>query len=613
MSFDPSGPANVPESSRAGPRRGSHAGTALTLSQVVEALRHDGHITENQCNDLISAGSNTQTARHPLVTVSERRLQSAAEAGVLLDLEWLTRWMAKRSNLEYVRIDPLRVDVMEVTRVIKFAYANRFRILPLAIEGDSVTIASSEPYVTDWIDELEPLLKLEIKHVMANPLAVARYLSDFYSVSHSLSGARVSTMDDPVLKVTNLEQLVDVHGNRGEPDANDSHIIRLVDWLLQFAFEQRASDIHLEPRREDGNIRFRIDGVMHLVHQVPTVILAAMVSRLKALGRMDVVERRRPQDGRVRTRPPQGHEIELRLSTMPTTFGEKLVARIFDPEVLVRSMSELGLVGPELSQWQALTSEPNGMLIVTGPTGCGKTTTLYSALRTLARPELNVCTIEDPIELVDPALNQMAVQPGIGVDFASGIRTLLRQDPDIIMVGEIRDAQTAETALQAAMTGHLVLSTLHTNDAPSSVTRLLDLGIAPFLLRAALLGIVAQRLVRTLCASCKQPVTPDVDEWRVLTSPYQVRVPEHVYQAVGCDECRHTGYKGRIGIFEIMQMNDSLRLLLGGPVDDAALREQARADGMRPLRLSGALKVRAGLTTASEILSVAPSVNLQSH
>ena len=602
MNFDPPAAANVPATTAFG----TPARASLTLEQVAKALKQDGHITDGQMQELLAVTAASGTPRHPLATVSERRLVSAREPGALLDLEWLTRWMARRSNLEYVRIDPLKVDVMSVTRLISFAYANRFRILPLAVDERTVTIASGEPYATDWINELEPLLKLEIRHVLASPIAVSRYLSDFYSVSQSLSGARAASEHEPVLKVSNLEQLVDMQGARGEPDANDSHIIRLVDWLLQFAFEQRASDIHLEPRREDGNIRFRIDGVMHLVHQVPTVILAAMVSRLKALGRMDVIERRRPQDGRVRTRPPQGHEIELRLSTMPTTFGEKLVARIFDPDVLVRSMSELGLAGPELSQWETLTGAPNGMLIVTGPTGSGKTTTLYSALRSLARPQLNVCTIEDPIELVDPALNQMAVQPSIGVDFATGIRTLLRQDPDIIMVGEIRDTETAETALQAAMTGHLVLSTLHTNDAPSSVTRLLDLGIQPFLL-ASLLGVVAQRLVRTLCDRCKQPVEQDPDEWRVLTAPYQVRVPSVTYQPTGCDECRHTGYKGRIGIFEIMQMNDGLRELLGGPCDDASIRERAQADGMRPLRLSGALKVQAGLTSASEVLGVAPA------
>jgi general secretion pathway protein E len=575
----------------------------ITLADVVPALLNDGLLTPAQAMSLREPTA-IDDGRHPLVIISEKGWVSAADRKIALDLEKLTRWLADHCGIPYLRIDPLRIDVTTVTDVMSYAYAKRYQILPVSVRDNVVTVASAEPYMAAWEEELSGLLKLSFRWVISNPLSVERYLREFYAVSHSLVGATASATEDQILQVINREALVDVSEATGEPEADDRHVVRIVDWLLQFAFEQRASDIHLEPRRDQGNIRFRIDGVMHLVHSLKTGVMNAMVSRLKSLGRMDVIERRRPQDGRVKTRPPHGHEVELRLSTMPTTFGEKLVMRIFDPEVLVRTTDQLGLAGEELQQWQHLTSAPNGVMIVTGPTGSGKTTTLYSTLKQLARPELNVCTIEDPIEMVDAALNQMAVQPSIGVDFSSGIRTLMRQDPDIIMVGEIRDRETADVALQAAMTGHLVLTTLHTNDAPSSITRLLDLGVAPFLLRAALLGVAAQRLVRTLCPSCRVPGPLDPNEWAALTAPHKARAPKTAYVPVGCDECRHTGFKGRVGIFEIMTLDEHLRNLIVDNCDGQHLRREALKAGMRPLRLSGAAKVHAGITTPSEVFAV---------
>jgi len=327
------------------------------------------------------------------------------------------------------------------------------------------------------------------------------------------------------------------------------------------------------------------------------------VSRLKAIGRLDIIEKRRPQDGRIKTRTPEQKEVELRLSTMPTTFGEKLVMRIFDPEVLVRSLSRLGFSAKEEKQWQSMVAQPFGMVVVTGPTGSGKTTTLYSALKRLARPEVNICTIEDPIELVDPDLNQMYVQHQIGLDFASGVRTLLRQDPDIIMVGEIRDHETADTAIQAALTGHLVLSTVHTNDAPSTLTRFLELGVPPYLIKVALIGVVAQRLVRTLCQHCKEPAQISEDQWKALVAPMRPHRPAKVFVPVGCDECRHTGYLGRIGIYEIMRISDALRKHISVDADSRRIRDAALEGGMLPLRISGAQKVAAGLTTAAEVFA----------
>ena len=395
-------------------------------------------------------------------------------------------------------------------------------------------------------------------------------------------------------------------GKSGKLDANDQHVIHICDWLFNYAFDQRASDIHLEPRRDAGNVRFRIDGVLHTVYQIPTPVMAAMTSRIKVLGRMDVVEKRRPQDGRIKTVKPDGGEVELRLSTMPTAFGEKLVMRIFNPDVLVKDFNELGFSEEDLKKWNGMISKPHGIILVTGPTGSGKTTTLYSTLKFLAKPEVNVCTVEDPIEMVEPQFNQMQVQANIGVDFATGIRTLMRQDPDIIMVGEIRDLETAEMAIQSALTGHLVLSTLHTNDAPSAITRMLDLGVPSYLLNSTVLGVMAQRLVRVLCPACKEQYALEDSAWEMLVSPWKAPKPDHAYMAKGCLDCRMTGYVGRIGIYEIMVLNSDIRSMINEKTDMDKLREQAYREGVKPLRISGALKVAAGVTTFDEVMKVAP-------
>jgi len=338
-----------------------------------------------------------------------------------------------------------------------------------------------------------------------------------------------------------------------------------------------------------------------------------MTSRIKILGRMDVVEKRRPQDGRIKTRTLEGEEVELRLSTLPTAFGEKLVMRIFDPEVLVRDFRALGFSEEDHQRWKEMTERPNGIVLVTGPTGSGKTTTLYSTLKLLATPEVNVCTIEDPIEMVEPAFNQMQVQSAIELGFADGVRALLRQDPDIIMVGEIRDLETAEMAVQAALTGHLVLSTLHTNDAPSAVTRLLELGVPPYLLNATINGVMAQRLVRTLCPHCRQRVelnrSADVAAWEGLVAPYKTSRPPAIYKPGGCLECRMTGFLGRVGIYETLLYTAAIKETIAGGSDLGRLRETAMKEGMKPLRISGALKVAAGVTTVEEVLNSAPPIS----
>ncbi|HEX6008211.1 MAG TPA: GspE/PulE family protein, partial [Burkholderiales bacterium] len=467
------------------------------------------------------------------------------------------------------------------------------------------TIATCEPHIREWEEPLKQVLRLDIKRVVANPLDIRSYLVEFYNLARSVKGA-ASQDKGAYSEIANFEQLVQL-GRSGKLDANDQHIVHICDWLFNYAFQERASDIHLEPRREVGNVRFRIDGMLHQVYQIPTPVMAAMTSRIKILGRMDVVEKRRPQDGRLKTITPDGEEVELRLSTMPTAFGEKLVMRIFNPENLVKDYHELGFTETEEAQWRQMVGQPHGIILVTGPTGSGKTTTLYSTLKQLAVPEVNVCTVEDPIEMVEPAFNQMQVQHGIGVDFAAGIRTLMRQDPDIIMVGEIRDLETAEMAVQAALTGHLVLSTLHTNDAPSAITRLLDIGVPPYLLHGTILGVMAQRLVRTLCPHCKEKHELDDSAWDTLVSPWKAAKPrDTTYIAKGCLECRMTGYLGRVGIYETMVMTGELRKLVTQNTDLDELREKAYKDGMKPLRITGAMKVAAGLTTIDEVIAVAP-------
>ncbi len=575
----------------------------LRLEDVLKLLLADGMISGAEAESL----SHNRRARyeHPLEAIAEQKWHNHKPPHKLLHLEALVEWLAGRLDLPYLHIDPLRIDFSAVTGVVSSAYAERYRILPVAVDAKQITIATAEPFARTWANELAQILRREIKLVFANPQDIRRYLVEFYNLARSVKKASEAQRGEYSV-ARDFEQLVEL-GKAGPLDANDRHVVHIVDWLWQYAFEQRASDIHVEPRREFGIVRFRIDGLLHQVYQIPMPVLVAMTSRIKLLGRMEIVERRRPQDGRIKTLTPDGEEVELRISTMPTAFGEKIVMRIFSPDVLVRDFLQLGFSEEDQGRWQRMTAQPNGIILVTGPTGSGKTTTLYSSLKQLAEPEVNICTVEDPIEMIEPSFNQMQVQPQIGVDFASGVRTLLRQDPDIIMVGEIRDIETADMAIQAALTGHLVLSTLHTNDAPSAITRLLDLGVPAYLIRATLLGVMAQRLVRTLCPHCKSEA-PAIDEaqWQTLTAPWRSSVPANTFNAQGCLECRMTGYLGRIGLYEIMTMSPALADLVSGDADQARLRDLAYKEGMKPLRVSGALKIAQGVTTLEEVLKVAP-------
>ncbi|WP_079434714.1 GspE/PulE family protein [Zoogloea sp. LCSB751] len=578
----------------------------LTLAEVLDMLVGDQLVDPAEADALRIAQAKKAADVHPLVVVASQKWSARQLPHQVLTLEMLSEWLASRVGLDYMRIDPLKIDFAAVTAVMSSAYATRFGVLPLEVGLREVVVATTQPFLREWEKEVAGILKKEIRRVIANPADVARYLVEFYNLARSVKKAAQSSGHG---SGSSFEQLVELGQVNRQYDANDRHIVNIVDWLWQYAFEQRASDIHIEPRREMGLVRFRIDGVLHQVYQMPMSVLAAVTSRIKILGRMDVVEKRRPQDGRVKTRVTSGKEVELRLSTLPTAFGEKLVMRIFDPDVLVRNMAELGFSDADQARWQAISSQPHGVILVTGPTGSGKTTTLYSTLKQLATPEVNVCTIEDPIEMVEPSFNQMQVHQAIDLGFAEGVRALMRQDPDIIMVGEIRDLETTEMAIQAALTGHLVLSTLHTNDAPSAVTRLLDLGAPAYLINATVLGIMAQRLVRVLCPHCKesQPMTSEEEAiWDHLVTPWKATRPARIHRAVGCIECRMTGYMGRIGLYEILLMSPEIRKAIGKEVDLARIRDLAIREGMKPLRLSGALKVAAGITTLEEVVKVAP-------
>ena len=567
-------------------------------------LLEDGIISAanyEQTSHRFAAGDSIQ---HPLVRLANAELMNA-KTGKPLDIEMLTEWLAGHCGMPYLRIDPLKVDVGRVADVMSITYAERRRALPLQFGSSEVTVATSEPFDLGWVPEIEAHTRKSLRMVVANPIELVRYTTEFYTLQRSVRNA-IKTGE--MAATASFEQLVELGRSNKQLDANDQGVVQVVDWLWQYAFDQRASDIHLEPRRDLSVIRFRIDGVMHTVYQLPPGVMNAMTARIKLLGRMDVVEKRRPLDGRIKTRNPQGDEVEMRLSTLPTAFGEKMVMRIFDPDTTVKQLDALGFGTHDAQRWEGLVSRAHGIILVTGPTGSGKTTTLYSTLRRLATDEVNVGTIEDPIEMIQPAFNQTQVQSAIDLGFAEGLRALMRQDPDIIMVGEIRDLETAEMAIQAALTGHLVFSTLHTNDAASAITRLSDLGVPPYLIGATVIGVLAQRLVRTLCIACKQPdevtTAESIDE---VIKPWRINGKVKPYKPVGCLECRMTGYRGRAGLYELLSVSDAANACIHPTPDISKLRKQALSEGLRPLRLAGAMKVAEGLTTIDEVLRATPA------
>ncbi|MBS0467717.1 MAG: Flp pilus assembly complex ATPase component TadA [Proteobacteria bacterium] len=585
-----------------GHKPATHQGP-LQWRRIVDWLRADGAINAEEAQRTIARCAQAESSQHPLVRLGNLSMLRASD-GKPLDVDILAEYVAQRCGLPFLRIDPLKVDVGRVADAMSASYAERHKVLPVQVSGSEVVVATAEPFIDDWVAEVERQTKRQVRRVLANPLHITRYTAEFYALAKSV---REASKSGGSAGGSTFEQLVELGKTNKQLDANDQGVIRVVDWLWQYAFDQRASDIHLEPRREQGVIRFRIDGVLHAVYQMPMGVLSAMVARIKLLGRMDVVEKRRPQDGRIKTRNPRGDEVEMRLSTLPTAFGEKMVMRIFDPDNAVKDLDALGFTPHDAQRWEQLVKRPHGIILVTGPTGSGKTTTLYSTLKRVATEEVNVSTVEDPIEMIEPSFNQTQVQPQLDFTFAEGLRALMRQDPDVIMVGEIRDLQTADMAVQAALTGHLVFSTLHTNDAPSAVTRLMELGVPPYLINATLLGVLAQRLVRTLCKQCRQQdASANPKALAEMIRPWKLSGGYRAYKPVGCVDCRMTGFRGRMGLYELLTVSEALKTQIHQAPSIDALRRQAVQDGMRPLRLAGALRAAEGLTTLDEVIAATP-------
>ncbi len=580
----------------------SHLGP-LDWRHLVQWLQQDGVISLAEARRTVDRCSKAESAQHPLVRLAAVAITRASD-GKPLDIEALTQFLALKAGKDYFRIDPLKVDVGKVAETMSASYAERHGILPVQVLPSTVVVATSQPFVTDWLDEVERQAKRSVRVVVASPQDIHKFTAEFFALAKSV---RNVTKAGGNSGGASFEQLVELGKGNKQLDANDQGVVQVVDWLWQYAFDQRASDIHLEPRREQGVIRFRIDGVLHAVYQVPLSVMNAMVARIKLLGRMDVVEKRRPLDGRIKTKNPRGDEVEMRLSTLPTAFGEKMVMRIFDPDNAVKDLEGLGFSDHDATRWEELVKRPYGIILVTGPTGSGKTTTLYSTLKRLATEEVNVSTVEDPIEMIEPAFNQTQVQHQLDFGFAEGLRALMRQDPDILMIGEIRDLETAEMAVQAALTGHLVFSTLHTNDAPSAIARLMELGIPPYLINATMLGVLAQRLIRTLCPQCKQPAADaNPEKINELIKPWKINAGYKPYKPVGCVDCRMTGYMGRMGVYELLTVTEAFKGLVNKEADMHATRKQGIADGMRPLRLAAALRVADGMTTMEEVLTSTP-------
>lgn len=540
--------------------------------------------------------SQQQEQISPAEVISSFNLEIPGSSTILTE-DAITETIAQAVGMEYVKIDPLKMDLDLVTEHVTRAFALKNLIVPIGMKDGSIIFAQADPFNTQALEDIQQIRHIQAVRVLASRSDILKILREFFGFRASVMAAQNEVKDGADL--SNLEQFVQMRGH-GEIEGSDKHIISAVEFLLQYAFDQRASDIHIEPKREKSLIRLRVDGVLHNIHTVPKQLHPPMVSRIKLLSRLDLAEKRRPQDGRIKTNH-KGKEIELRVSTLPVAFGEKVVIRIFDPEILMQDLDSIGFYPREYQLYSAFINKPNGIILVTGPTGSGKTTTLYSSLRALSSPEVNIVTVEDPIEMVMEEFNQVGVQSAIGVSFATVLRNILRQDPDIIMIGEIRDRETAENAVQAALTGHLVLSTLHTNDAPSAVTRLIDLGVPSFLITSTVVGIIAQRLLRKICSQCKteRKLTPEETAYLQLE-----RKDLTVWEGRGCGECRGTGYRGRTGIFELLDFTENVKSTITDRMDLAALYAAAKSDGMINLRQVAIRKMLEGLTTYEEVLAI---------
>lgn len=585
---------------------------------LLDILTAEGLLTEEQAKLVRSREtlqrskilkSKTPGIRHTIIDqsiislidiIESLKISSPGAEGKMLTADVIMMAVARHLNLPFVRIDPLKLDYETVTGIISRPYAIRHQIVPIALANTALTVATADPFDREAVDWIERVSGYKVDIVVATKEDIMKIITEFFGFKSAITSAdkEIGTRTD----LGNLEQYIKLKSIT-ELEATDQHIVNAVEYLLHYAYSSRASDIHIEPKREFSLIRFRIDGILHNIHKIPKAVHAPIISRIKMLARMDIAEKRRAQDGRIKT-GYEGKEVELRISTLPVAFGEKVVIRIFDPVLLMKDIEALGFFPKELKLVKSFIANTHGIILATGPTGSGKTTTLYSLLKLLSTSEVNVTTIEDPIEMIYEGFNQTAVHPQIDVTFASSLRTILRQDPDIIMVGEIRDLETAENAIQAALTGHLVFSTLHTNDAPSSITRLIDIGAKDFLLNAALLGVIAQRLVRKVCPSCKEEYHLTKDECYILRLDYEKVKQYKVSLGRGCEECRGTGYLGRTGIFEIMDMTEKIREEIHEKTSLLSLKKVALGQGMRTLKENAVKKLVQGVTTVDEVVRV---------
>jgi general secretion pathway protein E len=602
-----------------------HRASDYTLEFVAEALARAGIISEDARRTAL-ARENVQRARvlrehaarsggrglrraelSPVELVASFKFVDLRREEETVDEDKATQAVAQVTGLPYRKIDPLRLDAHLITRTLSRPFARKHAVIPVERRGDTLVVAVANPFDRELFENLRGLTGLDIEPALAAPADIHRAIAEVYGFRAQISEAVIQVAGGDAVDVGNLEQFVDLAGIEAL-EASSEPIIAAVEYLLHYAFEQRASDIHLEPRREESIIRMRIDGVLHPIHRVPKAVHGAIANRFKIMSRLDIASRK-PQDGRIRTARGDA-EMELRVSTVPTTFGDKVVVRILDPNVLVRDLSELGFLPEERETFERWLVRPHGLVVVTGPTGSGKTTTLYSALQALTSPEVNVTTIEDPIEMVHEDFNQIAANPKTGTSFADALRHVLRQDPDVIMVGEVRDAETASQAVQAALTGHLVLTTLHTTDTVGAIARLRDLGVPSFLIAATLTGVVAQRLVRQVCPLCAEDVPLTADEVADLGVPHP---EEHAGQLLarrgpGCVKCRYTGYYGRTGLFEILAINGRLRHLIAEGATPEVLARTARQDGLKSLRQHAVRKVAAGATSFEEAMRATADV-----
>ena len=541
----------------------------LDWRQLVQWLQSDGVISAEEAQRTVARCSQAESAQPPLVRLANVGMARASD-GRSMDSEELTQYLAGRCGLAYLRIDPLRVDVGRVGEIMSASYAERHKVLPVQVTPQEVVVATAEPFMDDWVAEVERQARRTVRRVVANPQDIKRYTAEFFALAKSVRAAEKA---GGASAAASFEQLVELGNTSKQLDANDQGVVRVVDWLWQYAFDQRASDIHLEPRREQGVIRFRIDGVLRTILQPNKKLAALLISRIKVMARLDIAEKRIPQDGRISLRIGR-RNIDVRVSTLPSIYGERAVLRLLDKNSLQLSLNNLGMTAADKQDLENLIQLPHGIILVTGPTGSGKSTTLYAILSALNTPGRNILTVEDPVEYELEGIGQTQVNTRVDMSFARGLRAILRQDPDVVMVGEIRDTETAQIAVQASLTGHLVLSTLHTNSASGAVTRLRDMGVESFLLSSSLAGIIAQRLVRRLCPQCRQftPVSPQQAQ---MFKYHQLAVTT-IGTPVGCPHCHQSGYQGRMAIHEMMVVTPELRAAIHENVDEQALERLVR-------------------------------------